>query len=194
MSTPPTHDNPIPPAPRAGRRRASGPSAGKEARASAHGARMIPACAGRKAPPPVVAPMSRVRRAKQFAVFTRRNTANLPPARGSVASPLLPPPKERIPMHSSHPVSLLVAALVMLRAPCSRGRATARLLLERAAGHDELSLSERDACLSLADEIDLELQTRVERTARPGPSGAPCTQASASPVRQARDPNPGARR
>lgn len=70
-------------------------------------------------------------------------------------------------MHTSHPISLLVAALVMLRSPCSRSKATAQLLLERAAEHKELSAPEREACLSLADEIDLERHATGTHTARP---------------------------
>ncbi|MEW5967331.1 MAG: hypothetical protein AB1720_10125 [Pseudomonadota bacterium] len=55
--------------------------------------------------------------------------------------------------------SLLVAALVVLRQPCTRNKATARLLLERAAEHDSLSLAEREACLNLADELDIDQDT-----------------------------------
>lgn len=53
-----------------------------------------------------------------------------------------------------HPTSLLVAALVMLRHPSTRNRATASLLLSRAAQHTALSSAEREACLSLVDELD----------------------------------------
>jgi len=56
-------------------------------------------------------------------------------------------------MHTSHPVSLLVAALVMLRQPCARNRSAARLLLERAAEHAELTPAEREACRSVADDL-----------------------------------------
>jgi hypothetical protein len=59
-------------------------------------------------------------------------------------------------MRTSSTASLLVAALVMLRHPCSRNRATARLLLERAAEHSELTPAEREACLNLADDLDCE--------------------------------------
>lgn len=71
-------------------------------------------------------------------------------------------------MPASHPISLLVAALVTLRSPCSRSKATAQLLLERAAEHNELSVLEREACRRLADELDLERhapEARVARTA-----------------------------
>lgn len=60
-------------------------------------------------------------------------------------------------MRLSHPASLLVAALVMLRRPCPRNQATARLLLTRAAEFSSLTPAEREACLSLADELDMEL-------------------------------------
>lgn len=59
-------------------------------------------------------------------------------------------------MHTSHPASLLVAALVMLRQPCARNRSAARLLLERAAEHAGLTPAEREACLNLADDLDIE--------------------------------------
>ena len=55
-----------------------------------------------------------------------------------------------------HPVSLLVATLVMLRHPCSRNRATASLLLARVAEHAALSADEREACLNLIDELECE--------------------------------------
>lgn len=59
-------------------------------------------------------------------------------------------------MRTAHSASLLVAALVMLRHPCTRNKATARLLLERASEHTELSPAEREACLNLADDLDIE--------------------------------------
>lgn len=59
-------------------------------------------------------------------------------------------------MRHSPVASLLVAALVVLRQPCSRNKATARLLLERAAEYDSLSLAEREACRNLADDLDIE--------------------------------------
>ncbi len=68
-------------------------------------------------------------------------------------------------MRTTPAASLLVAALVMLRQPCARSQATARLLLERAAEHTGLSPAEREACLSLADDIDAEPLARP--TARP---------------------------
>ena len=57
-------------------------------------------------------------------------------------------------MQTTHSALILVAALVMLRHPCSRNKATARFILERAAEHSELTPAERDACRSLADELD----------------------------------------
>lgn len=59
-------------------------------------------------------------------------------------------------MRTSHTSSLLVAALVMLRHPCNRNKATARFLLERAAEHTELSPAEREACRTLADDLEIE--------------------------------------
>ncbi|HEY9098373.1 MAG TPA: hypothetical protein VIN38_05855 [Thiobacillus sp.] len=59
-------------------------------------------------------------------------------------------------MPTSQPASLLVAALVMLRRPCARNQATAQLLLLRAAEYPGLTASEREACLSLADELEME--------------------------------------
>ncbi|MBU1222878.1 MAG: hypothetical protein KKA22_06945 [Gammaproteobacteria bacterium] len=53
-----------------------------------------------------------------------------------------------------HPASLLVAALVMLRHPCTRSRITASLLLARAAQDTALSPAEREACLNLVDELE----------------------------------------
>lgn len=55
---------------------------------------------------------------------------------------------------STASASLLVAALVVLRRPCARNLGTARLLLERAADDPNLSHAEREACRSLADELD----------------------------------------
>ncbi|MBN8764347.1 MAG: hypothetical protein J0I76_09675 [Thiobacillus sp.] len=63
--------------------------------------------------------------------------------------------------------SLLVAALVVLRQPCARGKATARLLLERAAEFDGLTAIEREACRNLADDLDIERDEPVPvRTSR----------------------------
>lgn len=59
-------------------------------------------------------------------------------------------------MRTSPATSLLVAALVMLRHPCNRNRATAQLLLERAAEHSELTPAEREACLDLAEHLACE--------------------------------------
>jgi hypothetical protein len=59
-------------------------------------------------------------------------------------------------MRNSPAASLLVAALVMLRHPCTRNKATAQLLLERAAEQTELSPAEREACRNLADDLDRE--------------------------------------
>ena len=76
-------------------------------------------------------------------------------------------------MQPSHAVSLLVAALVMLRDPCARNKAAARLLLERAAEHAELTPVERDACRNLADDLDIErpepMAIRTLRPAAPRP-------------------------
>ncbi|MBS0310623.1 MAG: hypothetical protein JSR88_04755 [Proteobacteria bacterium] len=59
-------------------------------------------------------------------------------------------------MTPSPVASLLVAALVVLRQPCARNKATARLLLERAAEYDSLTPVEREACRTLADDLDIE--------------------------------------
>ena len=56
-----------------------------------------------------------------------------------------------------HPVSLLVAILVMLRHPCTRNQSTAALLLSRVARHAALSPAEREACLALLDELEGEV-------------------------------------
>ena len=56
------------------------------------------------------------------------------------------------------PASLLIAALVMLRHPCARNRATASLLLARAAQHTALSPAERETCQCLLDELDQEVR------------------------------------
>jgi len=69
-------------------------------------------------------------------------------------------------MTPSPVASLLVAALVVLRQPCARNKATARLLLERAAEYDSLSPAEREACRNLADDLDIE-------RAEPAPLHAP---------------------
>ncbi|MBW8363181.1 MAG: hypothetical protein K0M39_01310 [Rhizobium sp.] len=69
-------------------------------------------------------------------------------------------------MTPSPAASLLVAALVVLRQPCARNKATARLLLERAAEYDSLSPAEREACRDLADDLDIE-------RAEPAPLHAP---------------------
>ncbi len=71
-------------------------------------------------------------------------------------------------MRTSPVASLLVAALVVLRQPCNRNKATARLLLQRAAEHDSLSTAEREACRNLADDLDLDCaEPSPVRTARP---------------------------
>ena len=69
-------------------------------------------------------------------------------------------------MTPSPAASLLVAAQVVLRQPCARNKATARLLLERAAEYDSLSPAEREACRDLADDLDIE-------RAEPAPVHAP---------------------
>lgn len=53
-----------------------------------------------------------------------------------------------------HSASLLVAALLMLRRPCARNRITATMLLARADRDTVLSPAEREACLSLVDELE----------------------------------------
>lgn len=63
-------------------------------------------------------------------------------------------------MRPSHASSLLVAALVLLRHPCTRNKASARLLLDRAAGHDSLTPVEREACRNLADDLDIESEEK----------------------------------
>ncbi len=80
-------------------------------------------------------------------------------------------------MHPSHPTSLLIAALVMLRRPCVRNKATARLLLERAAEYADLTPAEREACLNLASDLDIEHPGLI----------------AAYPVRSAARPVPGAK-
>ena len=57
-----------------------------------------------------------------------------------------------------HPTTLLIAALSMLRLPCARNRATASLLLARAAERTELNDSERETCLRLIDEMEVDMQ------------------------------------
>ncbi|MCD6706492.1 MAG: hypothetical protein LT080_08585 [Thiobacillus sp.] len=92
-------------------------------------------------------------------------------------------------MRTSPTASLLVAALVMLRRPCARNKATAQLLLERAAEHSELTPAEREACLNLAEDLDIERpEPALIRTPRPAapllvkPQGADrgCIDANAS--------------
>ena len=71
-------------------------------------------------------------------------------------------------MRTSSTASLLVAALVMLRRPCARNKATAQLLLERAAEHSELTPAEREACLNLAEDLDIERpEPALIRTRKP---------------------------
>ena len=74
-------------------------------------------------------------------------------------------------MRTASPASLLVAALVMLRHPCNRNQATAQLLLERAAEYSELTPAEREACLNLVDDLDVERHESV--VIRTPPSAAP---------------------
>ena len=59
-------------------------------------------------------------------------------------------------MRTSSTASLLVAALVMLRRPCARNKVAAQLLLKRAAEHSELMPAEREACLNLVEDLDIE--------------------------------------
>lgn len=76
-------------------------------------------------------------------------------------------------MHALPPASLLVAALVMLRHPCPRNTATARMLLERAARHDALSTIEQETCHTLADDLDRDItRMAVTRRTRMPPSRA----------------------
>ncbi|HQT32027.1 MAG TPA: hypothetical protein PLE48_05690 [Thiobacillus sp.] len=72
-------------------------------------------------------------------------------------------------MRNSQTSSLLVAALVMLRHPCNRNKAAAQLLLERAAEHAELTPAERDACLTLADDLESERPEATGTRVRPAP-------------------------
>jgi protein TonB len=58
-----------------------------------------------------------------------------------------------------HSAPLLLAALVKLRHPCARNRITASLLLARAAEDAALSLAEREACLSLIDDLEQDTQS-----------------------------------
>lgn len=73
-------------------------------------------------------------------------------------------------MRPSPVSSLLVAALVLLRQPCTRNKASARLLLDRAAEYDSLSLVEREACRNLADDLDIgESEPSPVRAGSPAP-------------------------
>lgn len=73
-------------------------------------------------------------------------------------------------MRPSPVSSLLVAALVLLRQPCTRNKASARLLLDRAAEYDSLSLVEREACRNLADDLDIDdAQLSPVRVTPPAP-------------------------
>lgn len=67
-------------------------------------------------------------------------------------------------MGTSPAASFLVAALVMLRRPCPRNQATARLLLRRAAEQAHLTVAERDACLNLADEMESDVHPASRTT------------------------------
>lgn len=78
-------------------------------------------------------------------------------------------------MRTSSTASLLVAALVMLRRPCARNKATAQLLLERAAEHSELSPAEREACLDLADDLDCDRPNPGALHTKPAVSMRPAT-------------------
>lgn len=86
----------------------------------------------------------------------------------ATASPLV---KENS-MPTARPASLLVAALALLRQPCSRSQATARLLLERAAEYGELTPAEREVCRSLADDMDVERPDASPARRRTGVSAA----------------------
>ncbi|MBT9568951.1 MAG: hypothetical protein IV085_11705 [Thiobacillus sp.] len=67
-------------------------------------------------------------------------------------------------MGTSPAASFLVAALVMLRRPCPRNQATARMLLRRAAEQAHLTMAEREACLNLADEMESDAYPASRRT------------------------------
>lgn len=77
-------------------------------------------------------------------------------------------------MHAIHPVSLLVAALVLLRHPCARSKTAARLLLERAAENAELTWAEREACQNLVDDLELDEPTSPAAHRRDTPAQSPC--------------------
>lgn len=79
----------------------------------------------------------------------------------AVASPLAGKP-----LRAAGAASLLVAALALLRQPCSRSRANARRLLDRAAEFAELTPDEREVCRGLADDIDVERRDVDAPTAR----------------------------
>ncbi len=60
------------------------------------------------------------------------------------------------------PTSLLVAALLMLRHPCTRNKLTASILLNRVAKDTALSPADREACLSLVDELECDASSPTE--------------------------------
>lgn len=60
------------------------------------------------------------------------------------------------------PTSLLVAALLLLRHPCTRNKLTASILLNRAAKDTALSPADREACLSLVDELECDASSPTE--------------------------------
>jgi hypothetical protein len=78
-------------------------------------------------------------------------------------------------MRTSSAASLLVTALVMLRRPCARNKATAQLLLKRAAEHSELTPAEREACLDLADDLDCDHPDSGALHMKPAVSMRPAT-------------------
>lgn len=79
-----------------------------------------------------------------------------PPLQSPASQPGSRRRRASTPATASPVASLLVAALLVLRQPCVRNLATARLLLERASADDGLTPVEREACRSLADDLDLE--------------------------------------
>lgn len=66
-----------------------------------------------------------------------------------------------------HTASLLLAARVKLRQPCTRNRLTASMLVARAAEDATLTPAERDAWLDLVDAIE------HEAPSAPAGQGAP---------------------
>jgi len=55
---------------------------------------------------------------------------------------------------TTSPASLLVATLALLQRRCPRNELNAARLLQRAANSADLSLAEREVCLSIAEELE----------------------------------------